>query len=231
MGFWGIIIPIICGAIVSIILYTISENKKSAILLVIVSVFCSIVILGFLQYKESNKNIYSNEYVYINYGKLECTDDADIDYPCNIWIYKEEESYNQIHVFSHMLSVEEYNSLLTSQEFYMGMIDGYCVGYAGADINVSNEQIVKTEDRGVWFDRTYVNYPNTRVFEGQVDGKTILVITKVLYVGKGEMLLATLNYENIDYNLFCSSKSKNIIEFRECFNSIEQKMVQVPSSE
>lgn len=225
--FWEVVIPILCGAAISIILYIISKRKKIAIFLSLVVVSCSILFVFFLQKKSEKENVYSNEYISINYGDLECIDEANSKYPCNVQVH--DRKNNSIHIFMTNISMEMYNGILGSKQFYLGMLDGYCAGYIGVDKETAREQIFKTGDKGVWIERTYVNYLNTCVYDGDANEENILTMLKVLYIGEGEMLVAVLKYEGIDYEFFCNSDSKNIVEFRECFDSIEQKVVQVPS--
>lgn len=221
-----IIVPLIVSSIIAIITY-ISNNKKKGVTAIVFILVSSVLFFIIVQYHNHKEDFYENDYIKAYYKNLNYIDESNKSMPCNVYFFYGEDRSDCINVFLFDMSADSYDTIRNDAEYYYGYISGFNAGgferVFGLTIDYNDTYLV--ENRGFYIDNLFINYYNTVVSEKNINGKDYLFITKTLLVNKSNMLVVELSYEDMTYDFWINSNSANIVALRECFNSIEQKLV------
>jgi hypothetical protein len=219
-----IVIPLVCSVTIGIVFYVIARKKAVAIFLAMVLMIGSVFAIWNIAKNKESANITENGYVKVDTTDFIVEDYSDEKNPCWLFLYDQEDltnDYISIHTF--LISQDTYNQIVNSADFYYGYAVGYCIGYFESQYGIKLEmEEVYSTDIGTYIGNQYLDYPNTFVYEGVVNGENKLCITKFLYISDGEILIATLSLEGVRYVNFEKSDNFRIAKYRETYNGIVQ---------
>lgn len=178
--------------------------------------------------KKSNVDIFTNYYFSVSYESMTYSIRSNSKKSCDISFFCERNISNYIRIYTTKISVKSIRKMKKRHIYCLGYLSGYCGGsiHRLCGTYVDKSEIFIADEKGFFIEDDFLSISNTRVCEKGIGGFSFLFIFKFFGVVHGNLLVAQLSLKNIDYESYLNGKSKEIIKFKNCFESVQQRITE-----